>query len=91
MEKNTIQVALYEIDPGAIKIAPNNKFRFMLATIFINNKTIKFEKEWIKWIIENDPDGTSLNELSYIFGLEKLSISKIEKFMDCSDDFFTKR
>lgn len=87
LEKIPFHVALYEIDPGAIKIAPNNKFRFMLATIFINNKTIKFEKEWIKWIIENDPDGTSLNELSYIFGLEKLSISKIQKFMDCSDDF----
>lgn len=86
LERIPFYVALYEIDPRTIKIKPNNKFRFMLATIFTNNRTTKFEKEWIKWIIENDPDGTSLNELSYIFGLENLSIPKIQKFMDCSDD-----
>ena len=87
LERIPFYVALYEIDPWTIKIIPNNKFRFMLEIIFVNDKTIKFEKEWIKWIIENDPDGTSLNELSYVFGLVNLSISKIQKFMGVTDEF----
>ncbi|WBY93704.1 SIR2 family protein [Enterococcus casseliflavus] len=90
LERIPFLVALYEIDPNTIEIVPNNKFRFMLDIIFINDDAFKFQKEWIEWIIENDPDGTSLNELAYIFSLEKISLSKLHKFMDWSEDFLRK-
>lgn len=90
LERTPFFVALYEIDPNTIEIVPNNKFRFMLDIIFINDDTFKFQKEWIEWIIENDPDGTSLNELAYIFSLKKVSFSKLQKFMTWSEDFLRK-
>lgn len=83
-------IALHEINPNSIKIKHVEKidFRPMVGIIF-NNKEFSYEEDWLKWILDNDANGSILTELADIFSSKNGSSSKCQKFIDNIDQYIS--
>lgn len=80
-------IALTEINPENIRVGIANRYYIMIKIIFKSKKQFKFEKQWLKWILKNDVNGTFLNEIASIFSLKSVSLDKIHDFLRESDQY----
>jgi hypothetical protein len=91
--KVPFEIALLEIDPAELN---ENKiegidFRFMIRMIFTTREEFPNEKKWLKWILKNGLKDTVLEEISYLFSLNKeaVNLNKTSEFADNMEEYFT--
>lgn len=82
-------IGLYEINPNYIELdySEDIRFRFMLDIIFTNEESYPYEDEWLKWILDNEHDGSNLNELAYLFSSNNVYLSKVKKIMSDKENY----